>query len=152
MANEKVNWIKIKNEYINTDISQRKLAEKHEISFNTLKDKANKEHWSSEKKKQHNKITTKTQQKTAEIIIEAEVDRVANIIRICDKLSQKVEEAIEQLDVIRVGEELVKTGIVDTDRLRKLVQNTKDLRDIIKEDADTIEVEDLSEVEGEIFD
>ncbi|MEE3334245.1 MAG: helix-turn-helix domain-containing protein [Ruminococcus sp.] len=60
-----IDWLKLKNEYINGNISYRKLAEKYDVSFNTLKDRAKKEKWFDERKKQHNEITTKSQQKTA---------------------------------------------------------------------------------------
>lgn len=137
-----IDWIKIKNEYINSNISQRKLAEKYKVSFNTLKDRANKECWSNEKKKQHNKITTETQQKTAEIIVEAEVDRVANIINLSDKISAKIDKAIEQVDKILVDGEIVDAGLIDTYKLRQLVQSLKDVKDIVSFNNDTESSED----------
>ena len=94
-----VNWIKIKNEYINGNISYRKLADKHGISFNTLKDVAVKEEWNKKKKEQHNKITTKTQQKTIEKLAEKEANRFARISDAADKLIEKIELATEQLDL-----------------------------------------------------
>ncbi|MBP5462634.1 MAG: hypothetical protein J6Y20_10985 [Lachnospiraceae bacterium] len=41
----KPNWSKIKREYITSDIGMRPLAEKHNISFNTLKKHAVSEQW-----------------------------------------------------------------------------------------------------------
>ena len=38
-------WIAIKNDYINTDISYRKLAGKYNVSFATLRARAKKEDW-----------------------------------------------------------------------------------------------------------
>lgn len=137
-----IDWIKIKNEYINTNISQRKLAVKYEISFNTLKDKANKEKWAAAKKEQHNKIATETQQKTAEKIIEVEVDRVANIINLSDKISEKISQAIEQVDKIIVDGEIVDAGLIDTYKLRQLVQSLKDVKDIVSFNNDTESSED----------
>ena len=97
MANG-TDWIKIRNEYINGNISYRKLAEKHDISFNTLKDRAVAEKWFERKKEQHNKIETKTQQKTAELLAEKEADRLLRISNAADRLLEKIEEATEQLD------------------------------------------------------
>lgn len=93
-----IDWIKIKNEYINTNISQRKLAEKHGISFNTLKVRANKEKWADVKKEQHNKIAIKTQQKTVDKIVRKESDRISRINSAADRLLDKIEEATEQLN------------------------------------------------------
>ncbi len=133
MAN--IDWIAIKNEYINTNISQRKLAEKYKVSFNTLKDKANKEKWSSEKKEQHNKITTETQQKTAEIIVSAEIDRVKKMLTLTDKAQEQIEEALGQLNKhVDMFGNVSNCEVVDVNRLKKLVSALKDVKDIVRED------------------
>ena len=134
MAN--VNWIKIKNEYISTDISQRKLAEKYGISFKTLKAKANKEKWNDEKKKQYHNITTKVQQKTVKKIVEDGVNRVADITRICDKISEKLERAVDLLDYDNI----------DTRKLRQVTQCAKDLREMMKADINENDVKKLDDV------
>lgn len=126
----KTDWIKIKNEYINTSISQRKLAEKYGISVSTLTKRANKEKWQQTKETQCNKIETKVQQKTADKIVKSEVDRIANILALGDKLSAKIDKAIGQLETVLVDGEEVETGIVDVRGLRSLVQSVKDLKDI----------------------
>lgn len=94
-----LNWTKIKNEYISGNISYRKLAEKHDVSFNTLKDRAVAEKWFEKRKEQHNKIETKTQQKTAEKIAERESDLAANINSAANELLEKLKIAIEQTDL-----------------------------------------------------
>lgn len=67
-----IDWLKLKNEYINGNISYRKLAEKYGITFQTLRDRAIKEKWFAKRKEQRHKIDTKTTQKTAEKIAEKE--------------------------------------------------------------------------------
>ena len=91
-------WIKIRNEYINGNISYRKLAEKHNVSFSTLQGKAREEHWFEKRKKQHDKINEKIVQKTAEKLAEREAERLLRISDAADRLLQKIEEATEQLD------------------------------------------------------
>ena len=98
MANG-TDWIKIRNDYINGHISYRKLAEKHEISFNTLKDRAVAEKWFEKKKEQHNKIEIKTQQKTAEKIAEQTSDLAVDINNAASELLKKLAIAIEQTDL-----------------------------------------------------
>ena len=150
------NWNKIRNEYINGNISYRKLAEKHGISFNTLKEVAVKEKWFEKKKEQHNKIAIKTQQKTAEKLAEAEANRLIRISNAADKLLEKIELATEQLDIflakdkfkytkqtkdkvtgkpiyVDVEEEKlksVKTETIDRGEIKKLTSALKDLKDI----------------------
>ena len=92
------NWIKIRNEYINGNISYRKLAEKHGVSFSTLQGKAREEGWFEKRKAQHDKISEKVGQKTAEKLAEQEAKRLLRISAAADKLLAKIEEATEQLD------------------------------------------------------
>ena len=93
-----VDWIKIKNEYVNSNISQRDLAQKYIIPYQTLRDRAAKENWFEKKKIQRSKIGAKTEQKTAEKIAEKEADRLTRIKTAADRLLDKIEEATEQLD------------------------------------------------------
>ena len=93
-----MNWTKIRNEYINGNISYRKLAEKHGVSFHTLKGIATEEKWFDKRKEQQEKIRTKTEQKTAEKLAEAEANRLLRISAAADRLLEKIEEATEQLD------------------------------------------------------
>ena len=156
----KLNWAKIKSEYINGHISYRKLAEKHGIPFNTLKDRAVAEKWFEKRKEQHQKIETKTQQKTAEKLAEREANRLLRISDAADRLLAKIEEATEQLDqfivtnrvkqkevkyvtdeagygkvekeVVKEGEskKVVKADHLDRMGLKQLTSALKDLRDI----------------------
>lgn len=93
-----MNWNKIKSEYINGYISQRKLAEKHGIPYQTLRDRALKEKWNDKRKAQRAKIGEKTAQKTAEKLAEREANRLLRISDAADRLLAKIEEATEQLD------------------------------------------------------
>lgn len=88
-------WSKIKAEYIAGGTSYRKLAEKHGVSFNTLKDIAVREQWNELKQRAHNRATTK--------IVNVVSDNNAKIddkyYRLVDKLMSKAEETIDGLDV-----------------------------------------------------
>lgn len=148
MAN--VDWIKIKNEYINTNISQRKLAEKYEVSYNTLKDRANKEHWADVKKEQHIKITSDTQQKTAEIIVDAEVDRLTELLKLTDEAQEQIRVGMSQLNkFMDMFGNIHESEIIDVARLKKLVSAMKDLKDIVRVDTGN-DMRKLDEVLGKI--
>lgn len=91
-------WLTIKSEYINTNISYRKLAEKYNVSFSTLQTRARKEQWKSERDKQYDKVEKKVRQKTAAVIVKKEVNRIEKINTLTDALLSKLEEAVEQLN------------------------------------------------------
>lgn len=93
-----IDWIKIRNDYINGHISYRKLAEKHNVSFNTLQQKAREEQWFEKRKEQHDKIAEKIRQETADKLAEKEVNRLLRISDAADRLLEKIEMATEQLD------------------------------------------------------
>lgn len=126
MANEKVDWIKIKNEYINSNVSYRNLAQKYNIPFQTLRDRALKEKWVNERKIQRNKIGTKTAQKTAEKISEEESDRLSRINSVADRLLDKMEEAIEQLNNHLVKNKK-KTKIIEYNNCQRPDKPTKEV-------------------------
>lgn len=94
----KPNWGKIRNEYINGNISYRKLAEKHNVSKSALMKRATEEKWFEKRAKQRDKIDAKVEQKTADLLAEREVERLLRISNAADRLLEKIEEATEQLD------------------------------------------------------
>jgi len=153
-----VNWLKIKNEYINGNISYRKLAEKYKVSLPTIAKRAKQEDWQSLRDGQYNKNCTKTIQKTAEKIVDLEVDRMLRINTLADDLAGRIEQAIGELDkamvtnktrtrvveynddeargkptkeVIEDTEQLIEVAsIVDRAGLKQLTAALKDIKDI----------------------
>lgn len=107
-TNKKHNWLKVKNEYLTTQISLRKLAEKHNIPFATLNSRSNKEKWGKEKKDFQNKIITKTEQKTVE--------------KISDKLSS---QTIDYLSINNLAGEAIKEFFNNGDYKKSLVKTKK---------------------------
>lgn len=71
------NWKKIKAEYVRGGISQAKLAEKHGVSFRTLKEHARKEKWSELREMASTKAAQKMVEKTADI----QADTTARMIQ-----------------------------------------------------------------------
>lgn len=105
-------WIKIRNEYISTDIGLRGLAEKHNIPLTTLRDRSKREGWVAMRDEQHHEIAQKTAQKTAEIVAKDEAGRVSRLLRIADRLMDKTERALDELDQLTVKRtEKVKTSV-----------------------------------------
>lgn len=121
-----VDWIKIKNEYINTNISQRKLSEKYQIPYQTIRDRAIKEKWFDKQKIQRSKIEAKLAQKTAEKIVTARVTYIDKILSLSQKATEYISDAMKQLKD--------ENGNIDTYKLRQLVQSLKDLKELAKDD------------------
>lgn len=64
-SDKRIDWTKIRAEYIAGGISQRKLAAKYGVSFGTLAQRANAEKWAKQRNETYNKSITKAQQKKA---------------------------------------------------------------------------------------
>ena len=156
-----INWISIKNEYINTNISYRKLAEKYELSFATLRTRAKKEDWVAQREAQRHKVSTKVAQKTAQVVAKKEVDRIERINSLADTLLEKLEEATTQLnnhliankqrtrvieykDAKAIGkptketvqeteEKIFVPGDIDRAGLKQLTEALKNLKDVHKD-------------------
>ena len=84
-------WAKIEAEYITTDTSYRKLADKYNVDQATIARKAKKEDWVS-KRQQH--IST-TQAKIIAADAQQKVDRASRIKNVADKLLDRVEDIVE---------------------------------------------------------
>ena len=91
----KPNWKKIETEYITTDISQRKLAEKYGVSYNTIKNKSAVGGWVEKKHEHHRKVTAAAR----DAIAGAQVQDLVDLADCVDKhieLMKKVYEDEEQ--------------------------------------------------------
>jgi len=127
-----IDWLKIKNEYISGGVSYRKLSEKHGVSFNTLKSRATKEQWHNCRKELHNKITTKSQQKTQEKIVESEARIIDRKYELSEKLLDKLERAIDELDISLVTNKR-KTRVIEYKDDKAIGKPTKEVIDETEE-------------------
>ena len=84
-------WQKIKTEYITTDTSYRKLADKYGIDQATISRRAKKEDWVS--KRQHH--ISETQAKILDADTEEKVDRAVRLKTVADRLLEKVEQYMD---------------------------------------------------------
>lgn len=111
-----VDWLKIKNDYINGGGSYRKLAEKYGVKFAALRSRAEKEKWPALKEEQQHKIDTKTAQKTQDKISDA----------LSDEAAAKVEIRV---GLVKLAADWVKKqkAISDTNDFRRMVQSCVEL-------------------------
>ena len=122
-------WQAIKTEYITTDTSYRKLAQKYDVHHAVIGQRAKAEKW-VELRRQH---IDKTQTKALNTISNKQADRAAKLIGVSDLLLDKIKLLIENNPELLIAPQNLKhiSGVL------------KDLKDIqmIKSDADLREQE-----------
>lgn len=135
-----VDWLKIKNDYINGGGSYRKLAEKYGVNKDTIAQRAKSEGWKEQRDIQTDKTHTKTIQKTEEKISDALSDEAAAKSRIKAKLIRMAEGWIDkQLE-----------GVEDTGDFRRMVQSCLDLGVMDVQDSTEVENDGLLEALGNV--
>lgn len=143
-------WLKIKTEYITTDTSYRKLAEKYGVNYQTICARSKAEGWILLREQHRNRTFTKTVEK----IGEKQAKQAAKINDLADKLLVKLEQAIDELD-LQVTTHKIKTesgnteqttefrvategGMVDRAGLRQLTAALKEIQ-VIKGEVSDLE-------------
>ena len=122
-------WNKIKTEYITTDTSYRKLAEKYGVHYNAIANRSKQEGWIS----QRNQHCDKTMTKTLDAISNKQVDRATNLISVSDLLLSKVKSLLETDAEV----------LSDTQSMKHISGVLKDIKEIqmIRSEADMKEQE-----------
>lgn len=120
-------WQAIKTEYITTDTSYRKLAQKYGVNYQAICHRSKDEGWIEQREQYRNSTITKTLEK----ISQQEANRAAKIHSVADKLLNKIEAMVES------GRPL------DTKGIRALTAAVKDLKEIqaVRSDLDKQEQE-----------
>ena len=139
-----VDWLAIRNDYINGGGSYRKLAEKYGVPFGSLRSRAEKENWTELKKEQLHKISTKTAQKTADVIIQKEVKRAKRMMGIHDQLLDKLEQAVSELNMAQVTNKR-KTKVIEYKNGRRPDKPTKE---VITENEEILAVSSIVDRKG----
>lgn len=117
-------WEAIRREYVSTDISTRALAEKHGAPYGTLRDRARREDWATQRAEYRSKIVASSEQKSVEKISDAESEIAAIRSRVHLKLMQEVE---------RQTNALMQSDECNSYELRRIVQSYRDMSDIVYE-------------------
>ena len=124
-------WNKIKTEYLTSDTSYRKLAQKYGVNAITIAKKASKEGWVS----QRQQLANRTLSKTLTAVSNRQVNRAARLQKVADKLLNKIEAAVDDYNM--------EVLLVDRQSLRQITGALKDIKDIqmIRSEADLREQE-----------
>ena len=133
-------WQAIKTEYITTQTSYRKLAQKHGVSYQAICHRSKDEGWIT-LREQH---TNKTVSKAIDKISSKKADKMARIDDLADKLLEKLEQAITELD-LQLYKHTYKTKEIEYNNDRRPDKPTKET---IHEEEKLIEVKSIVDRQG----
>lgn len=114
-------WQAIKTEYITTDTSYRKLAQKYGVSYVQIGNVGKEENWVELRKQHLDSILTKS----LESDTRKKVDRAKRLRSAADRLLDKVERAIDELDLQMVTHK-DKTKIIEYNNPQRADKPTKE--------------------------
>ena len=89
-------WEEIKTQYVTTDISYRKLAQKYGMAYGRLQTRGFNEKWQEEREAYKENLF----KKSVDLICDEQAHRIARAIRIGDRMLEKVEESLNEIDMI----------------------------------------------------
>ena len=133
-------WKKIKTEYITTDTSYRKLAQKYGIHYKVISERGKAENWVELRSQHRDKTLTKTLGK----IREKQADKMSRIDDLADKLLEKLEQAITELD-LQLYKHTDKTKTIEYDNDRRPDKPTKE---VVHEEEKLLEVKSIVDRQG----
>jgi len=128
----RIDWVKIKQEYIESNITLEELAKKHTVSFSTIRQKSAKEGWTTEKNIFRTKIEQKYQEKQSDLL----ASEASSFDNLCLRVARSAIGIIEKQ--INTLQEQMKNSKVDafTERqvrlLEKLSNSLKQLQSVGK--------------------
>lgn len=120
-------WNKIKTEYITTDTSYRKLAQKYGVNVTNIAKKASKEDWVQ----QRNRNATATQTKILEAIGKQKAARAARLQTVADKLLCRVEALVDSGDLVMLNTQSIKhiSGVLKDIKEIQMIRSDADMRE-----------------------
>jgi hypothetical protein len=133
-------WQAIKTEYITTDTSYRKLAQKYGIHYKVISDRGKDEKWVELRSQHRDKTLTRTLDK----ISNKQADKMARIDQLTDKLLDKLEKAITELD-LQLAKHTDKTKTIEYDNERRPDKPTKE---VVHEEEKLLEVKSIVDRQG----
>ena len=133
-------WQAIKTEYITTDTSYRKLAQKHGVSYQAICHRSKEEGWIA-LREQH---TNKTVSKAIDKISSKKADKMARIDDLADKLLEKLEQAITELD-LQLYKHTDKTKVIE---YNNELRPDKPTKETIHEEEKLLEAKSIVDRQG----
>ena len=135
-----MDWLAIKTEYITTDTSYRKLAQKYGIHYKVISERGKDEKWVELRSQHRDKTLTKTLGK----ISNKQADKIARIDDLADQLLEKLEQAITELD-LQLYKHTDKTKIIEYNNAERPDKPTKET---IHEEEKLLEAKSIVDRQG----
>ena len=133
-------WQAIKTEYITTDTSYRKLAQKYGIHYKVISERGKDEKWVELRSQHRDKTLTKTLDK----ISTKQADKMARIDDLADQLLEKLEQAITELD-LQLAKHTDKTKTIEYNNDRRPDKPTKE---VVHEEEKVLEMRSIVDRQG----
>ena len=133
-------WQAIKTEYITTDTSYRKLAQKYGVGYSVIGERARFEGWVKQREQFRNKTITKAVDKMSS----KKADKMARIDDLADKLLEKLEQAITELD-LQLFKHTDKTKVIE---YNNDLRPDKPTKETIHEEEKLLETKSIVDRQG----
>lgn len=136
-----MDWNTIRNEYISDESSSyRKLAKKYGVSLTAITKRSKEEDWIGQRKQLKDKTITKSIEKLSQ----KTADKLSRVSDLTDKLLDKLEQAIEELD-IQLYKDVVKTKVIE---YNNELRPDKPTKETIHEEEKVIECKTIVDRSG----
>ena len=89
-------WEKIKTEYVTSEISYRNMATKYGIPYGRLQMRGKEEDWKGQRATYKENLL----KKSIDLICEEQAQKIAKAILIGDKILEKVEQSLDEIDIV----------------------------------------------------
>ena len=134
----------IKAEYLAGGTSYRKLAEKYGISLSKIRAMAEKEGWVKLRTQTQHKANTKIVDTVSKKKAKKAINTAKRVATLTDKLLDKLEQAIKELDV-QICKDVEKTKVIEYSNLQRPDKPTKET---IHEEEKILEVKTIIDRSG----
>ena len=135
-----MDWNEIRTEYISTETSYRKLAEKYNVPVSTIFKRAKKENWVDLKKQNEDNMVAITLDTCGEM----QAERLKRIQTATDNLLSKIEQAIKELNIV-LNTKTKKTKVIEYNNIERPDKPTKE---IIEEEIEVVETASIVDRTG----
>lgn len=133
-------WEQIRQEYISTETSFRQLEKKYGVSYSKIQGRAQRGNWVDEKEQFKSTRTNKS----LDLICTQQAEEIAKAIFVGNKLLDKLEQAVDELDVILVKRTKSVKTIESVDGHAAEVNRTEESYE--KQDATMVDYDKLKQL------
>ena len=139
-----MDWESAKAEYIAGGTSYRKLAEKYGVTLAVLRSVAQREEWVKLRTQAQHKANTEIVRSVGKKKAKKTVDKLKRVSDLTDKLLDKLEQAIKELD-IQLYKDVVKEKVIE---YNNELRPDKPTKETIHEEEKVIEVKTIVDRSG----